>query len=453
MRALILALLFTTFAHAQVGTAPSRPFTLVHDTTLLGAGTTASPLGINPAAIPTATPFNCISTGTDAGGNKSCNVTRSGRVSAPTFVVTGIPVQNPATGYRGLVYDTDTGVIGAEPIINTLSSVLQNDLTTPPATPALGDDYLVPAGATGAWAGQTNKIANWTGSSWGFYTPVTNDATTVTTGANAGNRYVFNGGAWVLTPAVVSSNWALGGNAIPAARSLGSTSNFDIPLIRGNSTKATLTANGLTLPSAVGLWALNNAGVAGRLVISSGTTALIGAIDAAHTATQVGVGASNTFTALYAGGLPRIQCTSLGCTISSQAANISGLIFSSFNAATPTSGVAGTVNTALMCVNASGQTVTCTTPAAGNYTSSQNNSAAFSLPSKQITYRGNTGAASVTLPACVLGDWTTYVQEGSGAVITYSANVRNNGVSNTVYTGPFKHQLVCANSGAWTVIN
>jgi hypothetical protein len=88
-----------------------------------------------------------------------------------------------------------------------------------------------------------------------------------------------------------------------------------------------------------------------------------------------------------------------------------------------------------------------------NYLSIQNNGTVISLPSKQITYRGSAVAAAVTLPACVLGDWTTFIQEGAGAVITYNLAVRNNGVASTTYTGSFKHQLVCANSGFWTVIN
>lgn len=41
-------------------------------------------------------------------------------------------------------------------------------LTTgaPPGAPATGDAYIVPAGATGAWAGQATKLAIWTGTSW-----------------------------------------------------------------------------------------------------------------------------------------------------------------------------------------------------------------------------------------------------------------------------------------------
>lgn len=55
----------------------------------------------------------------------------------------------------------------------TQLSVKDRDLTTPPASPTLGDRYLVPSGATGAWSGQTNKLTVWDGAAWAFYTPAT----------------------------------------------------------------------------------------------------------------------------------------------------------------------------------------------------------------------------------------------------------------------------------------
>lgn len=38
-------------------------------------------------------------------------------------------------------------------------SVKDRDLNTPPANPAHGDRYLIPASATGAWAGKANQLA------------------------------------------------------------------------------------------------------------------------------------------------------------------------------------------------------------------------------------------------------------------------------------------------------
>lgn len=70
-------------------------------------------------------------------------------------------------------------------------------ITTPPGSPANGDAYIVPSGATGAWASQTNKIAVWVtrSSAWVFYTPKNgwqfyNQADL--------SDYVYNGSAWVF---------------------------------------------------------------------------------------------------------------------------------------------------------------------------------------------------------------------------------------------------------------
>jgi hypothetical protein len=50
-------------------------------------------------------------------------------------------------------------------------SVKDRDLTAPPASPANGDRYIVPAAATGAWAGKTNQIAVRIAGSWEYHAP------------------------------------------------------------------------------------------------------------------------------------------------------------------------------------------------------------------------------------------------------------------------------------------
>ena len=50
-------------------------------------------------------------------------------------------------------------------------SVKDRDLATPPASPANGDRYLIPAAATGAWAGKTNQIAVRVANTWEYYVP------------------------------------------------------------------------------------------------------------------------------------------------------------------------------------------------------------------------------------------------------------------------------------------
>ncbi len=50
-------------------------------------------------------------------------------------------------------------------------SVKSRATTTPPASPADGDRYLVPAGATGAWSGKTDQIAARVAGVWEFHAP------------------------------------------------------------------------------------------------------------------------------------------------------------------------------------------------------------------------------------------------------------------------------------------
>jgi hypothetical protein len=50
-------------------------------------------------------------------------------------------------------------------------NVISGAITTPPGSPAEGDKYIVPTGATGAWAGQTNKVALRLSGGWVFFTP------------------------------------------------------------------------------------------------------------------------------------------------------------------------------------------------------------------------------------------------------------------------------------------
>ena len=50
-------------------------------------------------------------------------------------------------------------------------AVKSRSLASPPANPAAGDRYIVPAAATGAWAGSQNAIAAWQDAAWTFYHP------------------------------------------------------------------------------------------------------------------------------------------------------------------------------------------------------------------------------------------------------------------------------------------
>ncbi|MFN3595462.1 MAG: DUF2793 domain-containing protein [Thiobacillaceae bacterium] len=50
-------------------------------------------------------------------------------------------------------------------------SVKDRDLTTPPASPAEGERYIIPASATGAWAGKADQIAVRIDGTWEYHAP------------------------------------------------------------------------------------------------------------------------------------------------------------------------------------------------------------------------------------------------------------------------------------------
>lgn len=89
----------------------------------------------------------------------------------------------------------------SDPIIVTpndsaVRNVISMTVTAPPASPALGDQYVVPAGATGAWTGQTNQITTWNGTAWIF--EPTADLTNKAIYDDATTKYKYwNGTAWI----------------------------------------------------------------------------------------------------------------------------------------------------------------------------------------------------------------------------------------------------------------
>ncbi|KZK82252.1 hypothetical protein PsAD13_03811 [Pseudovibrio sp. Ad13] len=71
--------------------------------------------------------------------------------------------------------------------------VVSNSVSAPPADPAEGERYIVPAASTGAFAGQESKIAAFDGGIWRFLAPVEGWAAWV---QSLGAMQVFSGGKW-----------------------------------------------------------------------------------------------------------------------------------------------------------------------------------------------------------------------------------------------------------------
>lgn len=77
--------------------------------------------------------------------------------------------------------------------------VISASVTSPPGSPVNGDAYIVPSGATGAWAGHDGKIARWTTDPtvdvWEFILPAKGWQAKVQSGVS-GVLYEYTGSAW-----------------------------------------------------------------------------------------------------------------------------------------------------------------------------------------------------------------------------------------------------------------
>lgn len=93
-------------------------------------------------------------------------------------------------------------------------AVLDNTLTVPPVSPALGDAYIVAAAATGAWSGKDNKITVYTSRGWEFITAAVGRLAYVSAGTNADKYYRRKAdGSWAAGVGAIS----LSSNTIPVS--------------------------------------------------------------------------------------------------------------------------------------------------------------------------------------------------------------------------------------------
>lgn len=100
------------------------------------------------------------------------------------------------------------------------SRVLSRALTTPPGSPAESDAYIIPAGATGVWAGKTNQISTFIGGAWSYYVPIEGCSSPWVN--NEDKLVTFDGTNWVI------SGGASGGDVIgPASAVDGRLALFD----------------------------------------------------------------------------------------------------------------------------------------------------------------------------------------------------------------------------------
>jgi hypothetical protein len=123
---------------------------------------------------------------------------------------------------------------------------------TPPGSPAAGDAYIVSATATGAWAGQQNKIAYFYNGGWSFINPAAGLSVLVL--GSAANVY-YTGSAWAfLSPTTAKQNqWdaAVNGGVLSLPASAGSLINNGVYRVRNSGRSLTLStaADGFTFTS------------------------------------------------------------------------------------------------------------------------------------------------------------------------------------------------------------
>lgn len=89
---------------------------------------------------------------------------------------------------------TNTEISNAVRGLDWQDSVGSRVVVAPPASPATGYRWIIPTGATGAWSGKTNQIAEWNGTAWEYFTPALGWSVYI---HDENKNYVFNGTAWV----------------------------------------------------------------------------------------------------------------------------------------------------------------------------------------------------------------------------------------------------------------
>jgi hypothetical protein len=138
--------------------------------------------------------------------------------------------------------------------------VLDRDLAAPPASPADGDRYIVAAGASGAWAGHSGKIAAWQDGAWMLHAPIEGWLAWV---GDETKLVVYDGAAWGDLP---------GGGGSGANLSIANRTATALDVASDTGTDA-------TVPAATG-------SLAGLLVAADKTK--LDGIEAGATADQTG---------------------------------------------------------------------------------------------------------------------------------------------------------------------
>lgn len=161
--------------------------------------------------------------------------------------------------------------------------VVDKDLTAPPGSPANGSMYIVATGATGAWSGQSGKLAYWltTVAAWTFITPADGWSVWVTDEAV---RYERKAGSWV----VVATGG--GGASLPVVQTFSGAKTLALTDINTYNVSQDATAQAVTLPAQASVAWTDNA----EIHIERGASGAVTVVGA--TGVQINGAVAGTFT-------------------------------------------------------------------------------------------------------------------------------------------------------------
>ncbi|OPA76612.1 hypothetical protein BVG16_15635 [Paenibacillus selenitireducens] len=156
------------------------------------------------------------------------------------------------------INDSSTGIIdlwSAQKINTEISNAIRGlswqdsvgsrVITIPPGSPTLNNRYIIPANATGVWAGKTNQIAHWNGTSWIYYTPTISWAVYV---HDENKNYTYNGTSWARSGEanqniIAGDGLGGGGQADTVTLSVGAGNGITV----GTTTVSVKGAKGITV--------------------------------------------------------------------------------------------------------------------------------------------------------------------------------------------------------------
>ncbi|KAB2768631.1 phage tail-collar fiber domain-containing protein [Brucella anthropi] len=180
--------------------------------------------------------------------------------------------------------------------------VLSMTITVPPASPNVGDVYLVPTGGSGSWAGQSGKIAEYTAAGWAILTPPNGHGISLPDGRvfeKVGGTYIEKialdnqSGKWNYAVAAGTAN-AISATLTPAPESVAAGMVIALKIASSNTGAVTLALNGTA---------------ARGVTNSSGGSLKAGALRAGQMATMVFNGSSWSLIGVNAAEIPEVVTT------------------------------------------------------------------------------------------------------------------------------------------------